>query len=210
MDRPEDVEISPITGAVYVMLTNNSKRKPDQVTSCNPRANNEHGHVLELLPPGQDHARQHGAKEFGWNVLLRCGDPRQPEQQAHYHAAVTTDGWLSSPDNAAFDSQGRLWIATDSRHDVTGFTDGIYACDTTGPGRGLTRLFCAGPRGAELSGVSLTPDDRTIFVAVQHPAEEPGSTYSHPSTRWPDFSPKLPPRPAVVAIFRPDGQTIGR
>jgi secreted PhoX family phosphatase len=46
-------------------------------------------------------------------------------------------------------------------------------------------------------------------LSIQHPADEKGSTFDKPSTRWPDFDPGLPPRPAVIAITRNDGGDIG-
>ena len=208
MDRPEDVEVSPVNGRVYVILTNNSKRKPDQVNPANPRAANRHGHILELLPPTDNNSRDHAADEFQWDMLMMCGNP-STDEGAKYHPQTSENGWLSCPDNSTFDQQGRLWIATDNAQEDTHMADGIYACDVTGPGRALPRLFFSGPRGAEVSGVCFTPDNRTLFLSVQHPAEEANSTFSQPSTRWPDFSPGIPPRPSVVAITRRDDRVIG-
>ncbi len=209
MDRPEDVEVSPQSGHVFVILTNNSKRTPEQAAGPNPRAINEHGHILELVPPGAADAIDHCAETFQWEVFLKAGNPAKPSDDSSYHAATSANGWFSSPDNGAFDSDGRLWLTTDSDHQLTGFGDGIYACDVDGAGRALTKLFFRGPRGSEVSGVCLTPDNETLFVSVQHPGEEDGSDFQKPSTRWPDFQSSKPPRPAVVAITRRGGGRIG-
>ncbi len=212
MDRPEDIEADPATGRVYAMLTGNRGRPPDRTDPANPRGPNPYGHVLELVPPaapGGTGGRDHAAPEFAWDVFLRAGDPREPGHGAAYHPGVTADGWLMGPDNAAFDGRGRLWIATDRGRQQrrTGTSDGLFATETVGPRRALPRRFYSAPRGAEVTGPAFTPDFRTLFLSVQHPGE--GSTFDRPSTRWPDFSPELPPRPAVVAITKVDGGEIG-
>ncbi len=213
LDRPEDVEVNPVNGRVYMMLTNNTRRKPDQVDAVNPRAENRHGHIVELIPPpaGRPDAgarADHAAEVFGWNILVIAGPLDAPG--ARYHPATAQFGrWLSCPDNCAFDARGRLWVSTDQGGSQrrNGIPDGMYAMDVDGPGRALPKFFYAAPRGAEMCGPAFTPDGTTLFVAVQHPGE--GSTFDRPSTRWPDFDPRMPPRPAVVAITRDGGGAIG-
>ena len=195
MDRPEDVEPNPVNGRVYVMLTNNTRRKQEQVDAVNPRANNAHGQVVELVPPGGEGAdADHTADEFDWSMLLIAGDPEQADGGAKYHPE--TEAWLSSPDNCAFDPQGRIWISTDQGGAQAKNTipDGMFACDVAGDGRALLKFFFACPVGAEMCGPEFTPDGRTLFVAVQHPAEADGyvSTYEKPTTRWPDFADGMP------------------
>ena len=210
MDRPEDVEASGKTNKVYVMLTNNSRRRPDQVDAANPRADNKFGHIIEMMPPDGDHA----ARQFRWEILLKCGDPAVAPVGATFSAATTRNGWFGMPDNAAIDAQGRLWIATDGNSAArTGRSDGLWGVETEGPARGTSRHFYRAPAGAELCGPHFTPDDETLFVAVQHPGEADGTrepaTFENPSTRWPDFKPDVPPRPSVVAITRRGGGKIG-
>ncbi|TNC14229.1 PhoX family phosphatase [Methylobacterium terricola] len=213
MDRPEDVEANPKTGKVYVMLTNNGRRKADQVDAANPRPDNRFGHIVELSPEGGDFA----AKDFAWEVLVRCGDPAIAAVGATFSSATTKDGWFGMPDNCAVDGQGRLWVATDGNSPSrTGRADGIWAMETQGPGRGTAKHFFQVPLGAEMCGPYFTPDDTTFFVAVQHPGEadeeDPTATpatFENPATRWPDFDPALPPRPAVVAITKRGGGKVG-
>ncbi len=204
MDRPEDIETNPVNGRVYVVLTNNGNRKPDQVDAANPRANNAHGHILEIAPKDGDHA----ATEGTWSVFLAAGKPGH-DAGARYHRATTQDGWLSCPDNIAFDSKGRIWIVTDGAPGAAGVADGVYAADTAGFGRALTRCFYQAPTGAEVCGPIFTPDDTTLFLAIQHPGEDSGSTFDKPSTRWPDFKDGLPPRPSVIAITKKGGGVVG-
>jgi secreted PhoX family phosphatase len=208
MDRPEDVEANPATGRVYAILTNNVRRSAEQVNPANPRAANAHGHVVEIIPPGAPARPDHAAATMRWGLFLRAGRPGM-DAGAEYHRATSDSGWLSCPDNCAFDSKGRIWIATDGANSAAGIADGIYAADTTGPGRALTRLFYQAPVGAEVCGPWITADDSTLFLAIQHPGEGGESHFEAPTTRWPDFAEGVPPRPAVIAITKKGGGPIG-
>lgn len=211
MDRPEDVEVNPANGKVYVMLTGNPKRTVDNADAANPRAENRFGHVIEITPADGDHA----ATRFTWEILLKCGSPDIAEIGAAFNPATSANGWFGMPDNAAVDADGRLWIATDGNAPHrTGRSDGLWAVETEGKKRATTRCFFQVPVGAEMCGPCFTPDLETLFVAVQHPGETPYdnddiSTYDAPSTRWPDFEEEVPPRPAIVAITRKGGGKIG-
>jgi len=209
MDRPEDVEAHPATGRVYVVLTYNEQRKPEQVNAANPRGPNRYGHIIEIVPPLADGAPDHAATECAWGFFLLGGDPAKPEHGARYAAPVTANGWVAAPDNVAFDPHGRIWISTDGQDDAAGFADSVYAAETSGPRRGATRCFFSAPRGAEICGPEFTPDGKTLFLSIQHPGDESGSTYDKPSTRWPDFKDGVPPRSSVVAVTKSDGGEIG-
>lgn len=206
MDRPEDVETNPVTGLVYVVLSNNSPRNGEQVNPANPRAANHWGQIIELAPPRVNGQPDHTAIEYDWEFFLLAGNPSEAKHSARYLGPVSANGWLACPDNVAFDPRGRIWIATDGQDNAAGFADSLYGADTVGPGRGITRLFFNGPRGAEITGPCFTPNGTTLFVAVQHPADERNSTFDSPSTRWPDFRTDIPPRPSVLAITKNGGE----
>ena len=214
MDRPEDITPNPVTGRVYVMLTNNTSRKDEQVDAANPRAKNTFGHIIEIVEADGDHTATSGR----WEILLKCGDPSVAAVGASFSTETSKNGWFGMPDNAVVDSAGRLWVATDGNDiSVTGRTDGLWAVDTEGGARRTSKLFYRVPHGAEMCGPCFTPDDTTAFVAVQHPGDDgpdwPAfgrrSYYEDLSTRWPDFKPDMPCRPSVVAITKKGGGKIG-
>lgn len=214
MDRPEDITPNPVTGKVYVMLTNNTNRKDEQVDAANPRAKNAFGHIVEIAEADGDHTSTKGR----WEILLKCGDPSVAAVGATFSTETTKNGWFGMPDNAVVDSAGRLWVSTDGNNvKETGRTDGLWAVDTEGGARRTSKLFYRVPHGAEMCGPCFTPDDTTAFVAVQHPGDDgpdwPAfgrrSYYEDLSTRWPDFKPDMPVRPSVVAITKRGGGKIG-
>jgi secreted PhoX family phosphatase len=207
MDRPEDIEENPLTGRVYVVLTFNERRK--EANLANPRAPNRYGHIIEMIPPTANGRPDHSADVFDWEFFLLGGNPADPTHGARYGGPVSESGWLAAPDNIAFDARGRMWVTTDGQDDWAGFADSVYGIDTDGAGRAVPKCLFSAPRGAEVTGPALTPDGRTLFVAVQHPGDEKGSTFDKPSTRWPDFRDGMPPRPAIVAITRGDGGEVG-
>ncbi|QDU99182.1 PhoX family protein [Lignipirellula cremea] len=211
MDRPEDVEVEPSTGEVFVLLTNNRNR--EETNEANPRPHNSHGHILEMNVPEVAGGFDHAALKYTWTVLLCGGAPsdkvKAPGDEVDgdypgWYQGAEPAGWLSCPDNCTFDHNGRIWIATDGADKAAGFADGLYACDTHGPHKGQPRLFFTAPIGSEVCGPCFTPDGSTLFLAVQHPGE--GSVFDNPTTHWPaglpggDVKPG-PPKPAVIAIM---------
>lgn len=205
MDRPEGIAVHSVTGEVFLALTNNTRRTEANV--ANTRTNNVHGHIIALQSPDGDHA----APSFGWSSFLHAGNPAEAADNALYASAVSEHGWLSCPDNLTVDPQNRLWIATDGQPKTLDLNDGLYVCDVEGDARGRTKLFFTGPLGCEITGPAFTPDGRTLFLSVQHPGDsiDYTATFNEPSTRWPDFDPAMPPRPAVLAIHKKDGGIIG-
>jgi uncharacterized protein len=202
MDRPEDIEVHPTTGRIYIACTRNEARTPlsasinyagrsvDRgVNAPNPRATNSYGHIVEITEAGDDHT----ATRFRWDVML---------MGPNSDGSRTT---LGSPDNLAFDDAGRLWIVTDGAQ-PDGGNDGCFVCETEGPNRGVLRRLMSGPKGAEIAGCVFSPGCDTLFLSIQHPGE--GGTLSHPISSWPDGDGRQP-RSSVIAIRRADGGVVG-
>ncbi|MGE8350898.1 MAG: PhoX family protein [Pseudomonas protegens] len=203
MDRPEWIVVSPKDGQVYCTLTNNAKRGEDgqPVGGPNPREKNVYGQILRWRTGGDDH----GAMSFSWDLFVVAGNPGVHAGQPKGGSSnITPQNMFNSPDGLGFDKAGRLWILTDGDYsnsgDFAGMGNNQILC--ADPDSGEIRRFMVGPVGCEVTGIAFAPDQKTLFVGIQHPGETGGSTF-------PEHLPNGKPRSSVMAITREDGGIIG-
>ncbi|MHC5786620.1 PhoX family protein [Pseudomonas idahonensis] len=203
MDRPEWIVVSPKDGQVYCTLTNNAKRGEDgqPAGGPNPREKNVYGQILRWRTGGDDH----GAMSFSWDLFVVAGNPAVHAGQPKGGSSnITPENMFNSPDGLGFDQAGRLWILTDGDYsnsgDFAGMGNNQMLC--ADPDSGEIRRFMVGPVGCEVTGIAFAPDQKTLFVGIQHPGETGGSTF-------PEHLPNGKPRSSVMAITREDGGIIG-
>lgn len=203
MDRPEWIVVSPKDGQVYCTLTNNSKRGEEgqPVGGPNPRAKNVYGQILRWRTDRDDHA----SKTFSWDLFVVAGNPTVHAGTPKAGSSnINAQNMFNSPDGLGFDKGGRLWIQTDGDSSNTGDFAGMgnnqMLC--ADPDSGEIRRFMVGPVGCEVTVISFSPDYKAMFVGIQHPGENGGSTF-------PEHQPNGKPRSSVMVITREDGGVIG-
>ena len=241
MDRPEWVAVNPKNaGNVYVTCTNNNRRgttpassnRADGTTTAgsarppvdeaNPRTNNLWGHIVRWTEANNDPA----ALTFTWDIFVLAGQPSISGERAP-SANINANNLFNSPDGLAFDSFGRLWIQSDGSFSNSGDyanmgNNQMLAAD---PQTREIRRFLVGPSGCEVTGVTWTPDRKTMFVNIQHPGEvgshprapkrPDGSTMTDNDiarnatafSQWPVAGQR--PRSATVVVYRTDKGPIG-
>lgn len=209
MDRPEWIDVDTATGFVYCTLTNNSRRGTPAapVDAANPRANNVYGHIVRW-----QYRTDYTEPTFRWEIFALAGDPDAPATGS----TIVGDKY-GSPDGIYVSPQGRLWIQTD----VSGSTVGTGAYAGFGNNQMLcadpqtreTRRFLVGPNVCEVTGVVVTPDERTMFVGIQHPGEAPTGVNDPADPKryssWPEGGAGSRPRSSTVIVTKDDGGVIG-
>jgi len=207
MDRPEWVAANPNKVEAYCCLTNNKNRgkKPNKggdktpVGGPNPRAGNNYGQIVRWIPDNGDHT----ATGFAWDLFVTAGNPTVHADAYAGSKNVTADNTFNSPDGLAFDSTGMLWIQTDGKYSNAGdfANQGNNQMLVGDPETGEIHRFMVGPNECEVTGISWSPDRKTVFVGLQHPGEKGNS-------HFPGGGSSLP-RSVVIAIQRDDGGMVG-
>jgi secreted PhoX family phosphatase len=207
MDRPEWIDVDTGSGFVYCTLTNNSTRgTATPVDAANPRPSNVYGHIIRW-----QYRDDYDEPTFRWEIFALAGDPADPTDGS----TIVGDKY-GSPDGIYVSPQGRLWIQTDVSSSTVdtgayaGFGNNqMLAAD---PDTRETRRFLVGPNGCEITGVVVTPDERTMFVGIQHPGEAPsGANDPANPGRFSTFpgGAGTRPRSSTMIITKDDGGEIG-
>ena len=232
MDRPEWIASHPVTREVYMTLTNNNRRGSNPPTgnnsdgttragsarppldAANPRPDNRYGHIIRW----RESMGKVDAAEFEWDIFVECGD--RLASQPHLRGNIIGDDY-GAPDGLWFDQDGRLWIQTDQIGNATGdwtnIGGNVMLC--ADPSTGVTHRFLTAPKNCEVTGVTHTPDGKTLFIGIQHPGEDWQTLYTENST-WPDSGingqttasgsgSTFKPRSSLVVITKDDGGVIG-
>lgn len=173
VDRPEDIEVHPLDGSVFVALTNNTGH------------GNFHGQIVRLFETDNNPA----SETFEWEIFAvggpqsGFGSPDNLIFDAEGNLWMVTDISSSRLNKGIYKFQGN---------------NGLFFFRTEGPYAGIAYQFASGPAECEMTGPAWTPDGKTLFLSIQHPGEESESAES-PSSHWPNGGTEIP-RPATVAI----------
>lgn len=190
--RPEDIEVHPQTGEVYIAYTDavpGSDGYPDSrifvvgkyspaVTAVQPS-----GDLIKITETNNNPE----ALTFRWSRMEKGGE-----------AGTQEGSGFANVDNLAFDSQGNIWGVTDMSTSLhNGFSTGanpepreidhreagsgdslvgvfgnnwMFMVPMSGPMAGQVMPFAYGPPRCEMTGPTFIKD--TLILAVQHPGED--------------------------------------
>lgn len=163
LNRPEDIEIHPRTGDIYISLTNN-KSKGDY-----------HGSILRLSEKNDYDSLQFRSETFifgGDESGLSCPDNLAFDKKGNLWVCTDISGGaLNKKPYKEFGNNA------------------LFVIPIEGQKAGVPIQIASAPRDAELTGIKFSPDYQTLFLSVQHPGEMT-KDISQPTSKWPFGQPK--------------------
>ncbi len=172
MNRPEDIEIDPISGNVFISLTNN-KPKGDL-----------HGSIMKLSEKNGDYTSltfdtetfMAGSKEAGFSSPDNLAfDPKG-------NLWMTTDvsGWSLGVEDYGFMP-----------------SNGLYLIPRSGERAGEIIRVATAPNDAEFTGPFFHPSGKYLYLSVQHPGET-SKSLDELTSHWPEGNGAIPKSSVIV------------
>ena len=240
--RPEDTIVSD-DGTLFIAFTSGaagSDGGPDKAIFVGPdgETDYEYGWIMKLEEADSDPA----SLNFTWSMLATGGE------------VAKGGAGFANPDNLTLDKSGNLWMVTDmstSKHnqpvpsrvaegetltgsDLTGVfgNNSMWYIPLSGDDAGKITPFAIGPMECECTGLTFDDDNRSLFLAIQHPGEKNGIRQDMAAetrdfellatdgtafrqqrqvpvgSNWPSKQANQPPLPGIVAIRKMDGNEI--
>lgn len=174
LNRPEDIEIDPLTGDVLIALTNN-KPKGDYL-----------GQILKIEEEDNENKT---SLNFKASTFLAGGE--ETGFACPDNLAFDTVGNLWFTSDISGSSIGK------TPYEPFG-NNGLFVVPSWGENKGEVLQIASAPVDAEFTGPFFAPDGETLFLSVQHPGERSKSLDALTSN-WPNGAGELP-KPAVVCI----------
>lgn len=173
LNRPEDIEIDPVTKAIFVTLTNN-KPKGDM-----------HGSILKIVEENNDHL----SLNFQPTIFLTGGPEAGFSCPDNFVFDKKGNLWMTTDiSETAIRSDTYKYHGNNS----------LFYIPMSGENAGVAIRVATGPIDCEFTGPSFDPEFKNLFLSVQHPgagSRLAGKLTSH----WPNGGNEIP-RPAVITI----------
>jgi hypothetical protein len=174
-NRPEDIEIDPLTGHIIISMTNN-KPKGDY-----------HGSIVKIIEDNN----QYDGTSFTTETLKAGGE--ETGFSCPDNLAFDSKGnlWFTS------DISGSVMNKVDQPYSAFK-NNGLFVLLRNGEQAGDIIQVASAPTDAELTGPWFSSDEKTLFLSVQHPGAESKSLDALTSN-WPKGGNEIP-RCSVVTI----------
>ena len=217
----------------------NPRHYNDVRTDGTAQRGNPNGHIVRWLESGNDPAAMKfrwdiflfgaraGADPLNVNISGLSADNDFSSPDGLWFSRASGVCWIETDDGAYTDVTNCMLLAALPGQVGDGGTKGAVTVTNSNDkgaikqvethvgarlGDARLRRFLVGPKQCEITGLTETPDGKTLFVNIQHPGEDVkpadiGTPSAYPS-HWPDGGLSRP-RSATIAITRNDGGVVG-
>ena len=174
LDRPEDIEIDPISGGVFISLTNNIPNE------------NYYGSILKIDEQNGEYA----GNQFAWDTFLTGGEETGFACPDNLAFDAVGNLWFTTDISGQYIGK--------QKYEKFG-NNGLFLVTRNGENAGEIFQIASAPNEAEFRGPTFSPDGKYLFLSVQHPGERSKSIYDFDFTsHWPDGGTAVPKSSVIV------------